>query len=308
MTNRTKMIWGLVALMSIFPFLALAKGEGKPEGKVDVSVSASVTKTGYVGSVFVYEVFLLSSSPDISNVRVLKNPEVSQGVRLIQGVTRGSRPEKVRQKGKTYYKWTIMRNFLIPSDAGGKKVGAGRFVVFIPHEKVMYHDFWGSRRTVEYEEVAVDCKAVDFKVSDLPNNRAGLEFAGAVGDFKIEGWFPPGKISKGSEAYVVFSISGYGSLENLKLPNINRIFTNGCHLREVEQSEEQMQRDGQLYSEVTLTCRFVPDEDEFSIEPLRLGFFNPSSGKYYEAESESLHWTSQPSRKSETNQREAIEI
>lgn len=282
--------------------------EAKNEEKPDIRITAEIEKTGFTGEVFTYKVSLCSTSPDISNVRVVKSPGYPEGINVIQGAVNTSRPEKISLKGKTYYRWTILRNFIISSKAGKFKIGEADYVVFIPHEKIVYHNFWGNRRTVDYEEVKIGCNAVDFKVSPLPENKAGKDFSGGIGEFKIDGWFPPGKISKGREAYVVFSISGQGNLKEMKLPNIYKIFNENCHLREVEQSEEQVQREGKLYSEVTLTCKFMPEEEEFSIAPLSIEFFDPDTKRYYTASSEFLRWTSQPSTKSTNHSREAIEI
>lgn len=263
----------------------------------EVRIKAEISKSGFLGECLSYEVTLMSTDPDISNVRIIRSPEFPEGVTVIQGVVRNNRPERVEEKGKTYYCWTILRNFIIPSKSGKFTVTGGEYVVFIPHERMVYHDFWGPRRAVEYEEQRVDCKSVSFKVSPLPANKTGKEFSGCIGDFRIEGWFPPGKITPGNEAYAVFTISGYGSLEELKMPNIYKIFHKGCHMKEVEQNEERMQRDGKLYSEITLTCRFVADNDEFEIAPLCMLMFNPSTGKYEEVCSEALHWTNNSSEK-----------
>lgn len=295
--------WYLALSMLLVPISLCGKEKGP-----DICVSAEVTKSGFLDEVFTYEVNLTSSSPDISNVRVLQSPTFPEGVKVISGANLNSRPVVRKNKGNTTYTWTISRTFLIPSKEGRFTVGPGKYVVFIPQEKVIYHDFWGPRRTVEYEEIPVDSKKTEFKVSDLPTASKATDFSGCVGDFKVEGWFPPGKIVAGSEAYVVFQISGFGSLENLKVPNLNKLFVKGCSLKEVEQNEEQMQRDGRFYSVVTLTCKFVPDEEEFEINPLSFQFFNPQSRKYYEAESDMLHWTTKQAPSKSYSGKDAVEI
>lgn len=280
----------------------------KSQEKLDIKMVAEIQKTGYVGESIPYVVKLMSTSPDIADVRVVKYPEYPESARVIKGVTRNSHPEKIQQKGTTYYCWTIMRSFIIPEKSGKQSIGAGRFVVFIPHEKIVYHNFWGNRRTVEYEELALECKSTDIKIAELPGSKTVNEFSGCVGDFKIEGWFPPGKILTGTEAYVVFSISGYGSLADLKVPNLSKLFSKGCRLKSVEQDEEQSQREGRLFSEITLTCSFVPEEEEFEIAPLTLKFFNPESKKYYETGSDFLHWDTKPTNKKVSHSKDAIEI
>lgn len=306
LTNRLRGPFLVVAL--IFS-LACFKAEAKKADEPYIRISADIKKSGFVGESLVYEVTLESSTPEISNVRTLQSPSFPAGVTVINGVTHNQRPVKKEEKGKTLYCWTIQRSYLIPTKAGKITVGAGKYVAFIPHEKIIYHDFWGSRRTVEYEEIQVAGNECNVKIEDLPKAKSQEGFAGCVGNFDIEGWFPPGRITTGNEAYVVFSIEGYGSLENLKLPNIYKIFGKGCRLKEVEQNEERMQRDGKLYSEITLTCKFVADEEEFIIDPLCLEFFDPTTKKYYTTCSETLKMegTSSKSKSSQTP-KDAISI
>lgn len=257
----------------------------------DISISAEVRSSGFVGEVFEYVVSLYSSSPDVSNVKLAQAPSMPGNLTSVRGVVQNSRPEKVDRKGKSLYRWTIERYFFIPKDAGKFNIGPSRYVVFIPYERIVNRGFWGNQRIIDYEEVSVECKGIDFKASALPAPKNGAAFSGCVGDFKIEGWFPPGRISPGRDAYVIFTISGYGSLENLKLPNIAKLFGNGCRLKEMEQDDNRSQRDGKLYTEITLTCLFTPEAHDFEINPLCIEFFSPSEKSYYSACSEALRWT-----------------
>lgn len=277
--------------------------------KIDIKISSEIQKSGVVGEVFKYEVTLLSNSPDVSNVRITKNPVFPEGMKVIKGVTGNNDLRKREEKGKTSYARTILRYYLIPDKAGKFTIEPGSFVAFIPHERIIYNGFWGNQRMVEYEEKALNCNSSQFKVNELPVNKDSSPFSGCVGEFTIEGWFPPGNIYVGSDAYAVFTIGGFGSLSDIKLPNLNKLFSNGCHLKEVEQNEEQQQRNGRLYSEVTLTCKFVPQLEDFEISPLCLLFFNPETKRYEKVCSESLHWMSQPSNKeNKRTLKEAIEI
>lgn len=293
----------LIIFFAFLPLYVVAK-----ETHEDIKIKAEITKSGFVGEALTYEIKLLSSSPDISNVRIIKAPGLPDQVRKITGVVNNIRAERVKEKGKFYYSYTIMRLFIIPEKEGRYEISGAKFMVFIPHEKIVYHEFWGKRRTIEYEEMTVECAKARFNVKNLPKNNTDKEYSGAVGNYNIKGWFPPGKISKGNEAYAVFTISGFGSMNNIRLPNLYRIFRTGCTLKEVEQTDEEMQRDGRLFSQVTLTCRFVPEADEFSIDPLSLLFFNPKDEKYYIAKSDTLDYSPTLSGNSKKVEREAIEI
>lgn len=289
--------------------LCLGRAVAAEKEDVDIRMEASIEKTGYVGQAMEYVVVLKSTSPDISNVRIVKGPDFPEDATVIKGIARNSRPEEVREGGKTYYKWTILRDFIIPRAEGSFSVGECSFIAFIPHETIVSHGFWGNQRVVRYEEKKIECRKVNFKVKRLPGGGDAGSFSGSVGSFSVEGWFPPGYITSGTEAFVVFTISGYGSLSDFRLPNISKIFSTGCRLVEVERDDEQMQRDGRLFSEITLTCRFFVDEEDFEIEPLCLSFFNPATGKYYDSCSETLQWSPQaPKKKNGGKEREAIAI
>lgn len=297
-------------LLSIIAFLLLPQLLLGAEDKVVIEAYADVPKSGYVGETLEYNIKLRSNIPNIADIRIATLPTLPEGIEMLRGVTHNQRAKEITEKGKTYYEWTIQRNFIIPKKAGKYNIGEWKFVAFLPIERIVKDWFWGTQRVVDYEEYYLDCNAVTIKVTDLPINKTGHEFAGCVGDFTIEGWFPAGNISPGSEAIAVFTISGYGSLENLKVPNIAKLFNKGCRLKTVEQNESQTQRNGQLFSEVTLTCTFMPETSDFTIDSLELLFFDPSTKKYEIEESEPLHWTGVDNspKKSSSGKNDAIEI
>lgn len=292
MKNTLRYITVLLAVFIAGNLHVYSKSDSKPEVRIETEIKGS----GYVGEAMEYIVRLISTSPEIANVQAVTAPKFPEGVKVIQGVARDNRPQKTEEKGKTLYNWTIMRYYLVPEGPGKFSVSAGKFVAFIPYIREINQGFWGWQRVMDYEEMELEGKAVSFKAKALPTKKEKMEFSDCVGDFKVEGWFPPGKILEGNEAIAVITISGFGSLENIKLPNLYKIFGDGCTLKQIEQDDHQMQRDGKLYSEVTLTCKFVADKANFKISPLCLLFFNPATGKYYETCSDELHWTETPSK------------
>ena len=298
------------ALVFFLTFIvgALASAKSATD-QPEIRFVAEIDKSGYVGEALTYTIKLYSEASDISNVKVLSAPVFPQDVTVIQGIARDSQPAKVELKGKLYYCWTILRDFIVADKPGKYSIGKGRFAVYLPVVKEVQSGFWGRRRIIDYEEQIVECDGASFRIQDLPANKKTDTYIGCVGDFNIEAWFPPGKIYKDTEAYAIFKISGYGNLSGLKLPNIHKLFANGCRLKEIERDDRQTQKDGRLFSEITLTCRFIPEAEVFEISPLCLNFFNPSSKKFYDACSETLHWTGNKTEKGKTNRsNEAITI
>lgn len=305
MVNMKNSIW----LLSLaFIFLFAIESPAKEKDKVEIKIVSNIQKSGYENEVFIFTQTLMSTSADISNVSYLQKPSLPEGIKIIKGTVKNNRAEIIEEKGKTYYCWTISRDFLSVENSGTYKIGESKFIAYIPHEKVVFHEFWGRTTAIEYEEIEITSKPVTFKVNSLPSS-GKEDFCGCIGEFKIEGWFPPGNIEPGVEAYAVFTISGFGSLSNLKVPVLYKLFSSGCSLKEVEQNEQQIQKDGKLFSEITLTCNFMPETTDFEIDPLCLKFFNPTTKKYYNICSEALHWTSNPKNQNRpTPPRDAISI
>lgn len=291
----------LILFSLFFPTIICA------EEKINISVEASVEKSGYVGQCLEYVVKLKSNIPNIADIRLVKGSEFPSGLKIIKGFVSNQRPKEETVKGKKFYVWTISRNFILPSAAGKYTIPESKYIAFIPHEKIVKDYFWNNMRVVDYEEYPVTCNSINFKVENLPSKDKPDNFTGCVGSFTIEGWFPPGNIIIGREAVVAFTISGYGDLENLKLPNLSGIFKNGCNLKEIEQEEEKTQKNGKLFSEVTLICRFIPETEDGFISPLELTFFNPEKKKYETVSSFTLHWDKKSTVKS-SGKVEAIEI
>lgn len=292
----------LLSFILLFSFLTgLAQN---PD--IEVKLEAKLTKTGYVGESCVYEVILYSTSPNIADVRPVRSIKFPTEIKSVRGVVRGS-ANRVDNKGKFKYSWVILREYLIPEESGKFNIQGTDFIVFIPHDRIVNRGFWGNTRIREYEELTTRCNDVSIKINKLP--KVPADFSGCVGDFKVESWFPRGMIYQDREAYVVFKISGYGSLQNLKVPPLNKLFVSGCRLKEVEQNDEILQRDGKLFSEVTLICKFIPEETSFEINSLCFEFFNSDTGKYYNACSDVLNWDGKPSNQQKVNpSKDAIAI
>lgn len=296
-----------VAALLFISFDSLnAKNSEVPE----FEVVSEMQKNGFVGECIEYNLYLKSTVPNVADVRVVDHPYIPENVDAIRGSIGGSqRPKEVTEKGKKFYSWNILKIFLIPKEEGKLNIGSGKIVVFIPKERIVNDYFWGARRIVEYDEVAINFKGKDISIKKLPANTTKFDFADCVGEFEIEGWFPPGKIIKDKEAIVVFSISGKGDLSNLRVPNLSKLFTDGCELKEVERTEHRTQRNGTLFSEVILTCKFIPNNTDFTIGSLSILEFNPDTKKYEVISSDTLHWDKTDDVKKNTSiPKGAIEI
>lgn len=296
----------LLVLVSLIP--AFACRGGAKENKVDIFTEAALVKSCVVGETVEYIVTLYSSSPDVADVTVRKTPGFPADLEVAYGAVRNVRPSEVSVKGKTYYSWPVLRCFVTPKQTGKFSIKGGEFVAVLRKGVVVNDYFWGPRRTYTYEEKTADCRDSEIKVNPLPARHRPADFSGCVGDFNIRGWFPPGEIVAGNEAIVVFTVSGFGSLEGLEIPNISAAFSEGCRLRGIEREDEVSQRDGRLFSETTLVCRFIPESETGEIGEFSLVFYNPETETYETVSSLPLSWNGQASRRRDTTPREVFEI
>lgn len=303
MNQMSRLFFLVLLILSVAP-VGVAKNNGD---NPDMKLSVEVTKEGYVGQPFEYRVLLTSSSPNIRDVRALRSPVVSPDCKTVRGSVANQKPEIKTVKGEKVYSWTVLRTFLIPKTAGKYEISSGDFIAFMPYERFVNDFFWGQRRVVDYEEVPLSCEKISFKVSDLPKNKPD-NFSEGVGEFSVEGWFPPGEIVIGNNAIVVLKIEGYGNLENLKIPNVAKSFVNGCSLVNIEQNDAVSQRNGRLYSEVTLTCTFVPQTDDGEIDPVNFVFFNPQKKKYETVSSKPLKWNINHKQENRKSSYDVMEI
>ncbi|MCH5214084.1 MAG: BatD family protein [Muribaculaceae bacterium] len=295
--NKTILLFGLLT--------AAISASAKTTGP-EISIEATIEKSAYVGEVLEYTVTLLSTEANIANVKIVKNNTFPREAKVINGATRNGRPQTVQKGGKTYYSWTIQKDYLIFDNPGKYTIDKAEYAVYIPHTKAVRDNFWGMRQYVEYEEVAATGNAVSFKVEQLPKKGEGS--CDGVGDFTVEGWFPPGAINVGSEAYCIFKISGEGYLSDLNISEIYKCFKENCQLKEVEPEEEFKQRNGMLWSEVTLVCKFIPQKADFKIEPFCLKFFSPDKKSYYDACSDTLEGSQQKKPERKTRDNNAVSI
>lgn len=273
----------------------------------DMKLKVEITKSGYVGQPIEYRVLLTSNSSNIQDVRAVKNPSVSPDCQIVRGRVTNQKPVVETINGQKIFTWTILRNFIIAKAPGKYEIGEGDFIAYLPFERIVDDFFWGRRRVVDYEEVPLKCEKVSFKVSNLPKNKPE-NFSDAVGQFSVDGWFPPGEIRVGNEAIVVLKIEGYGNLESLKLPNVAKSFVNGCSLVNIERNDAMSQKNGSLYSEVTLTCTFIPRSPDGEIDPVSFVFFNPDSKKYETVNSKPLQWNVNNKKKEKKPSYDVMEI
>ncbi len=79
-------------------------------------------------------------------------------------------------------------------------------------------DFFGRSRRGVYRNIVVPSNALSLRVSELPENGRSANFAGHIGEYKIEANAVPTEVSVGDPITLTISLSGPDYLEHVKLP------------------------------------------------------------------------------------------
>lgn len=289
MDRRRNILFPLIALLAVVvsglvPGKALAADGVSATGKdVDGTMlrTSLSQKKCVIGEVVLYEVTLLTQSPDI---RLLSSPR-RFNFGALQAVNAGSDSQfsRVKVKGKEYFSAVIARFYLTATEPGRYQLTASEFVVGLPHERVVRDPFFGQRRQLYYEEVPLEAPALSMKVSELPSPPGGFPNSGAVGEYEVSVWIPDGYITAGEDAVAVVSVSGKGLLSDAVIPELKKAFSGSTRLKSVSENRNNFLKDGALCSEIELECTFVPIPDadgKCVIGPVEFGFYSPSAGKY----------------------------
>lgn len=281
----------LLILLLIYPFDSNA-GTSDDYEKIDAFVEVSLPSSGFVGESIVYDVFFYCTSSEVSDLQLNVSPGFGT-LQTITGTSSNKNVPVVKKKGKSYYKWNAGRYFIIPDKAGSFTITGGKYVAYIPHERVVRDPWWGLRRVVDYEKISIVSEDKKIKFRPLPDVSNRLDFSGAVGEYSVVAWLPPGKISKDSEALAIIKVSGFGYLKDVEFPGLKDVFTGDSRLKKIERKEEITQRDGKLYSEIIFECSFIPLVEKGEIEEFSFCFFDTKSGKYRTVVTEPQPWNNE---------------
>ncbi len=267
----------------LVPSLLLAKNEMRVEANFSVAKA-------YVGQVVCFDVTFYTSDPEISYVSLLSNEKVD-GIKIISAPEishgEGNLRSNIERNGSENYSAVVYRVMFIPEKAGTIFFPSLEFVVGVQKPTIINHPFFGRVRSTKIEDVNLSTKSLRLKVNPLP--KAPLSFSGAIGDFKIEGSVPPGKIYSGGECIVVYTITGFGNIEEDMLLSLKREFPSSVKLKSETRENHRQIDGGKLYNEMESLYTFELQEDGIiELPSVEFTYFNPATNSYLTAKSQIL--------------------
>jgi hypothetical protein len=149
-------------------------------------------------------------------------------------------------------------------------------------------DFFGTGRRGIYKTVVVPSNALDLRISDLPLEGRPANFAGHVGEYRIETSATPTEVNVGDPITLTLSLSGPDFLEYVELPPLNEQLRLAKDFKvPKERATAEILGRSKVFTQTIRALR--PDVKE--VPSIELPYFDTVTGTYRVARSEPIPLT-----------------
>ena len=206
-------------------------------------------------------------------------------------------PEKI--SGATYRTGTILQEVLFPSQSGEVRIPPVSFTCTVAQRQGHFSDpldmFFNSGGTVGVE-VQRTAPSLTISVKPLPQPRPAA-FTGAVGKFSAAVSLPSAVCHAQEPVRIQLKVSGTGNMQMLTPPSLP--LPDSFHPSTPTQEEDLRITPAGQTGTVTYTYTVTPPTaGRHTIPPLRYTYFNPATGRYEEAATQSITLDAAPPRTS----------
>ncbi|TZF81852.1 protein BatD [Pedobacter sp. BS3] len=191
-------------------------------------------------------------------------------------------------KGQSYNVADIKQTILFPERSGNLTIDplGMSFIVrkAMPARNIMEQFFGGTYKDVKY---SVKSKPVTIHVKPLPDSGQPESFAGAVGNFSLTSAIDKKELKANEALNFTFKVSGSGNLKLLKAPKVD--FPADFEVYDPKVTDNISATANGLSGSRTYNYLVIPrHEGDFTINPVKFSYFNPSTGKYVTLSSETF--------------------
>jgi len=181
--------------------------------------------------------------------------------------------------GTVYDAGLLNKQLLFPQQTGELTIGSSEIDVVVQmrtRSRDMFEDFFGGG----YQNVRkhLQSKPIKIKVKDLPSG-APSSFAGAVGSFKIDASLTKKQLTANDATTLTIRISGNGNLKLINAPKVDLPVDFDVYDTKTTENIKNTDAGASGYRQFEIPL--IPrSAGEFTIPPIELSYFNPSTGKY----------------------------
>ncbi|MEO8771055.1 MAG: BatD family protein [Ferruginibacter sp.] len=240
----------------------------KEKIRKNIFVTALLNKTKcYTGEPVLLSFELLSSLKSTTTIQSM--PTFVEFL-LIPTDPNNDHPKFRQQQGLTFSVYTIKQLQLIPSKEGNIEIGS-----IITNNEINYTK---DNKNYSYSGV-VKSNPITLMVKPLPEAGRPVNFNGTIGDFDILASVKIDSFPAGENNLLEIEITGSGNFYSLPSPAVS--WPVGFHNFEPKVNSVIDEKIFPVKGIRTISIPFIADKGgEFTIPPIELNFFDPSSNRY----------------------------
>lgn len=273
-------IWLFLSFLFFASGIGLGAKERKDASVPRLSLETVLDKEKVVeGERVIYEVKLISDTPDIAGFELLEYPDFSR-LPAVQSAA-DSHIKTLERKGEKFYSVVIDRYFIGAEENGKIRLNGGNYRIGINHPVTVNNPFWGPSLVNRVETIDLSAPDLTLSVSSLPQKGKPENFSGAIGQYEIKATLPKKSIRVGEKGMLTIIIDGKGDLTNTPAPDVRAAFREGLTFRSMTDDKEHFITQGSLGSEMRIKCIFTAEEPgRYTILPISFTFYDSDSKKY----------------------------
>lgn len=257
-------------------------------GNDNLFMVASVNKTtAYEQEALVYTVKLYSSFTSIRFIGATESPKFD-GFTLEEANPKVESLHFENYKGKQYACAIIARYIIFPQMKGKLTIRGNRYTVTAESRPEYWDPFWGVLSYGRPVQLSVQPNDLTIDVRALPQPQPA-NFSGGVGQFSIKASMPSRRLATNQAASIVYTVSGRGNIKYITLPDLAVLYPKEFEVSTPTPDVNAAPDGSSVSGTAKFDCSFMPmEEGQYTIPAVELVYFNPATGKYETARSQSF--------------------
>lgn len=250
------------------------------KGNDQLFLRANVSKTtAYEQEALVYTVKLYTTYGTIKFIGATDAPKFD-GFVIEESPAVSNQLSYETYQGRTYATAVIARYIIFPQMPGQLKIVGNKYTVSTDAEEY-YHDPFFSQLTVRKPiQLNVTPNDLTVTVKPLPSPRPA-NFSGGVGHFVLSSNLPSADAVANQASSVSYLVTGEGNLKYVHLPDLNALYPNEIEVFSPTTDVKTTVGSTNVSGSVNFDYSFMPMEaGTFTLPPVQLVYFNPSTGNY----------------------------
>ena len=251
---------------------------GKGDGNLFMRASVSESNV-YEQQALVYTVKLYTTYDAIKFIGATAAPKFD-GFVVEESKAISNSLEYETYDGKTYATAIIARYIIFPQMTGQLKVVGNTYTVSVDQREYYRDPFWGNMAVSKPLQLNVTPNDLIVNVKSLPSPKPS-DFSGGVGTFTISSQLKSKEFKSNQAASIEYIVTGTGNLKYVQLPDLSTLYPQQLEVYTPTTDVKANVGSSNVSGSVVFDYSFMPlEEGDYKIPPVKLVYFNPTTGQY----------------------------